>query len=305
MDLKQKLKQKRDDIEAKSKKQRDVPGRQGELIKDVQRYPRPLGVTMALHQYHSLIHYPQKTKIQGQLTPDNILQRTKELILQNWIINKGYLNNHLHSIEDISLLLQISPTLILRHMSRYNEKMAGMQGLGNDVGQLARELTFWAAKKGLEIQALAHHQYDALQASQGAEYKPFISREVNASIANLVSAQKPILDLIKITSPTTPNLPNVPGDTHNHLYMTTDMATKMIREKGPSLIEDQAALDAKKDTLFLTNPEIPNINARAQDLSEIGLSGNPKRAKQGKLDHENRRQRLEGIVEIEDADGLA
>lgn len=226
------------------------------------RYPRPLGFT-----------YLNQT-----------LKKTKEGTeewnkLRNLQINqciKLYVNEGMHwmgkqiPINQLAIYLNIEPNTLLILMNKEVERISNFFD-GNEGKRLARVTFLQGLKKSLEICALTEHQTKILLAQQGTEYVPFLTSEVNRSLANLINAQKPTHDLLKML--TEKQITNIlinldkQSETSGIHYLSPDEARVIIAESGPSLLGNPSAIAAKESELG----QLPDVLARNQDLSTIGV----------------------------------
>lgn len=241
------------------------------------RYPRPLGLTYALHQYHNLQEPQQKQEE---------LNKIKNLLINQWIANGMMLNNKLIPIADMSTYLNIpTQTLMLRAA---NQSMKIAKILNEDKARdWARAQFFSAQNLAIENHALARSQALMLLAQQGENYVPFLTSEVNKSLANLTAAQKPILDILKafMEKNSAPLIQlEVNTNKQSNTFVTPDEAVRQIRNESPSLIDNTTAIEAKMEAL----PGLPNINARTQDLATIGLRNPNIGTENGNLGHEKK-----------------
>lgn len=159
--------------------------------------------------------------------------------------------------------------------------------------------------------AQSQAQTDILMASQGTKYKAFESTEVNRSIANLITSQKPLQDYIKMLTDKIADNPYVNpskkfGNTGNR-YITPDEANNMVQNQS-SLLTSPEYLQAIENNLGA----LPDVNARNQDLTSIGIGlkkttilipDKPNYATKGTdphaEHHDTRRQKSEHITDIE------
>jgi hypothetical protein len=115
-----------------------------------------------------------------------------------------------------------------------------------------------------------------LIAQQGGEYVPFLTNEANKALANMINSNKPMIDLLNLFKPNTTIMPHSPSDGISSHSVTVDEATKLIRENSQSMIEDTTTLDAEY-TMIKDSIGLPDVSARNQDLSEIGIGRRKKK----------------------------
>lgn len=244
---KQKQSQERKLIE-KRKEQRET---------DPIRVPRPLGLTMALMEYHT-------SKNQ------DIITNIKQNQIEAWITTGMQLNGRVMNIQQLAIYLSLPVSYIMRVMSKAMNRVGNW--LKDDkLQETTRAIFSHALFSALENQALSLQQVHILLAEQGQQYVPFLSSEVNKALANNTAAQKPLHSLLEILKPNTTIMPiaNADGNSKN-VSVTPDEAIILIRNNSTSPIEDTKTLDAiwteEKGQL-----QLPDVDARNQDLSSIGI----------------------------------
>lgn len=266
-----------------------LPESDNNLITKGIRIPRERGYTHTLSHIHYLKDPQQKTRK---------LERFKKLIIENWILASYHYNNILTSIDELSILLNYKRRKLIRIHNeisieiskRYDDQAGG-------ISNLARVLIFQAYKKILKASSEAELQSQLLVSQQDGQYVPFLSAAANQAITNTLNSTKPMLELIKMIQPTNPSGTHIhnhipaSGNTQNNLYITQEKALLMIRENTTSPLEDEARLGTLLDPALAAS--LPNIDARTQDLSMIGIKGSAeeapnKKAKSGQLAHGKR-----------------
>lgn len=219
------------------------------------RVPRPLGFTYTVIQ----------SKKQGK-DMDKLIDKTIQL----------YINNNMHwngkqtPIQEMASYLNMNTQTLLMKANREVERISNFFD-GSEGQRFARVQFFNMVKKGLEIQALVSHQTQILMAQQGNEYVPFLTGEVNRSLTNLINAQKPMQELIKMLGEK--NAINIlinmdkQSETSGAHYLSPEQAMKMIQEQPSSLLGNAYLIEQKEAELG----ELPDVTARNQDLSKIGV----------------------------------
>jgi hypothetical protein len=232
------------------------------------RIPRLKGLTL------SLIH------IHKSQNP-NTLKQIKENILEQWLIQGLQVQGEYMNVEQLSQYLNMSTTAILLRMNRTMEKL-GNWIKDEKMQSTSRALFSMAIFKSLETASIASKQTALLMAEQGDKYVPFLTSEVNKSIANLIASNKPTQGLLEILKPNTTIMPYSSADgTSNKHTVTPDEAIKLIRENTKSIIEDPNSLEAIWAELN-AQKGLPDVDASHQDLSEIGIG---KGIKKGTKNH--------------------
>lgn len=268
-----------------------------------ERIPRPLGFTYLAQQMHNTNNEEEKQEIKTKL---------QNKIIDIYVANGMMLNNKTISLPELATYLNMPLKKLLKRVNR------GFQAIGNlfeDGGnkEFARVGIFRAFNWALEGKAIAEAQLRILMASQGDEYKPFISGEVNKAIANNTSAIKPLADLLKLMldSQSQPNSllnPVQNNTTNNNLFVTLDAATQMLNNSQNTLLTNPELLALAYQDIT-QNDEVPEVQAHKQhNLAQTGLrlpkkpEPNASLPKEDKLDrHDGRREASEGF-DILDSD---
>lgn len=254
------------------------------------RIPRPLGIT-----YQSINLRSQLNKEDQQL----LREKLQMLILKQWIANGLMLNNISYSIDDMITYTGLPLITIQRVMNA--EFMSMRKVLGKEeLGTLASVMISLSLKKILETEALSRSRVRMLETSEGGEYRAFVSAEVNKSYANLMTAQKQIVDLTKVIldAGKTTNIliqNNVPQTAQSTAHIGQEEALILINKATKSLIEDNEGLDRKMSAM----EGLPDINARNQNLTTIGIKhigdGPQEPTLEAINEHESRASRALGL----------
>lgn len=224
------------------------------------RIPRPLGLTLRAKQLH----------MEGDT--DSMI-KLKHILIEQWTNNGMVLNNQLYTPEQLSAYLNMPILYITKYMMKSLKNMGKVMDM-NKVEENARAIFGLCLKKGLEIQAQCQAQVGCLVAQQGGEYVPFLTPALNQALANLNATQLPMLSLLKTMTDKAPvnillqNMPTaiITGDAQAK-YLTTDEALKLITPGRPSMHQD---ISLAHDYISHI-PNLPSVDARTQDLREIGL----------------------------------
>lgn len=225
------------------------------------RVPRPLGFT-----YTSIILNNHKNNKEEY---NNLLNQLKQRTIEIWINNDMQLNGKQVKVTEIAQYLNLRTNQVLVMMNKEIERISNFFD-GPDGKRIARVSFFQGLKKSSEIMAQVQNQANILMCQQGTEYVPFLTGEVNRSLTNLINAQKPMQDLLKMLMEkhTTNIILPVDGTSSNggQHYLSPEQALEMLNN-DPSLLNNPAAIEAKEKELGL----LPDVLARNQDLSKIGV----------------------------------
>jgi hypothetical protein len=266
----------------KTKKQNPIP--------KGTRFPRPLGITLKAmegygtrisHILNPLPHPKQKNNIKPIVTEEQYnktKQRIKYDIIEHWTQQGMSLNKQSYTLNQLSIYLNMEIELIMKYSNIAMKKISKWIGDEQGMQDKARVLFFQSLKMGLENISLNRAQVDLLMASQGAEYKPFISSTVNQALANHTGALAPLLNLIKVleNKPSGGNTifnTQINNLTKNTQYITTDEALSLIRKNAESMADNPSLADTEIAKLGLES-SLPDVNARTQDLTAIGIRHN-------------------------------
>jgi hypothetical protein len=270
------------------------------------RVPRPLGLTI-------------KAQHLGTLTdPNQKQEKLKELhlyIIQYYILNDYTICKQYKTYQQLAQYLNIDEEVCMSYVVKCMKKNTELFDK-IDAQEQTRELIFSAQKKGLEIQALALNQVAILSRTQGDTYKPFVSGELNKSIANVISHNKNQADfafkyldaLLRIMGAQKDGqampLMGTKKAQEGTQFLSVSDALSLISQHNPreSWNEDMVkALMGPEGTQF------PDVRAATQDLRAIGIrhdgtqslpqenkasegNGTPEDGPDHKHHHENRRQ---------------
>lgn len=221
------------------------------------RVARPQGTTsLALTS-----RAPSKTEEEVHSLQTKIRQR----YIDEWISTGGYNNvtNRIVSIQELADTLQMTEEGIAEMM------MGRFNGFANlfdptqkaQVNQIASGAIFSGLKLGLESRHIALSQAQLLIGAQKGKYVPFLSKEANGAIANLIGANKGLTEIAKLLSDLASKSLGLPNEHDDPTaYLTPTEAIRIIGEQGRSMIEDTNLIEAKKAQLI----GIPDINPMTQ-----------------------------------------
>ena len=156
---------------------------------------------------------------------------------------------------------------------------------------------------GLEALDTARNQSLALVASQGQQYVPFMSSAVNQSIANLINAQKPLLELLRTLQPSGPSIAIQVNQGKNAVNaekaIGPNEAIMLINQEkqGRSLLENEAD-KAQLFNAYIAPLQLPEVIATKQQGASKELEANiyiPSKVKKHDV-----RNELDGTIITED-----
>lgn len=276
------------------------PAKTEEGTNSINRIPRPLGFTYAIITMNKDIDINNK---------DNNLRKLRTRIIELWTRDNMQLNGKMVTINQMATYLNMNPVGLMQEMNRELIRIGNFlddaQGKGFARALLIKGLNFC-----LENMAQSQSQSNMLVAQQGNKYVAFHTAETNRALANTANTQKYLQDWIKMLTDKNPenmyiNRDKQFGNTGNK-YITPDEANNMVQSHH-SLMTSQEYLEAKEKELGA----LPDVNARNQDLTTIGIGLKKKTIllpaaatevpiEGKKVPHESRRQRTENIIDIDE-----
>lgn len=210
----------------------------------ISRFPREKGLTQMSQFY--------------QENPNpNVLKTLQDYIVKLYIFNSFSLCKTPYSIPDMAQFLQIPiPTLHLKLQSSLNTlpNLLNQESLESSI----QSLISLSIQFSLEDRSKILDQYQSLKASQGSEYKPFISSEVNKALKLLLESNKSFQESLNPLIPKQGNntliLNQSPSQTQEQIYNTTEETLKLIQAQ-PSFLP----LKSNETILHQLEQSIPDI----------------------------------------------
>lgn len=256
------------------------------------RIPRTAGITLAIKHLNQ-IDDPKQKKKQFNKIIDRVLLR---------YVEDGYrLNGRTMSIDEVSSYLDIPVTRVIKESTRVIRTMSTIGDGEDGLQDLYRALLSLGLRNSLADRGRITKQADMLEADQGGTYTPFLTSALNQTHKNLMESNKPLMELIKILTPSDPAVViNNQNQQNQGQFLGTNEAVKLIDSKRTqTLLEspEQKALMAKK---YLQEGNIPEIVATKQQGYSAGgeslIKQKPKPSKVPK--HETRREDDGEIIDI-------
>jgi len=229
------------------------------------RHPRPLGLTyLNLQRLNHQKQGNEEDKKREQ-------ERMRKICIQIYTREGFKWMGKTVSINHMAAYLSITPEQLLKDSNAELQRISAFFE-GQEGRQFARGLHALGLQKSLEIMALCQSQTELLLAQQGNKYVAFLSAEVNKSLTNLIGAQKPFHDLIgryNDKNPINIFMPNgASSGTSGKEYLSPEDALLLIQNNSLSMASNTQLIEAKEAEL---KDQIPDVNARNQDLTKIGI----------------------------------
>jgi hypothetical protein len=131
------------------------------------RWPRPMGVTQMMVEYHK--------------TADTaLLDKAKSYLMQQWLISSGAICGRTYDIMQLSSFLKVPAEAIRSHMKTQllDTKIWDRDKQEEIINSLIGQQMLWALDDRMEVQ----QQLNVLKEAQGGRYQAFISAEVTKAI---------------------------------------------------------------------------------------------------------------------------
>lgn len=216
------------------------------------RIPRPLGLTTL-----SKAHQAQNT----ESSKSTVIHH----ILTNYITTGFTFLGIPCTIPQLSQLTSIPQPSILKGISKASTGLASMTN-PDQLQDTIRALQSVSINQSLQASGRMHEQSNILRASQGNEYKAFISSTYNIALKNELDASKQLMELAKALMPsqgTTINIQNNQNQGTEKAVSPADVVYLIEQKEGR--INPSADTD-NKDRLWLEYDlgNMPEVDARKQ-----------------------------------------
>lgn len=200
-----------------------------------QRYPRPSGLTLLAKSLQKASTEKESNRLKG-----DILKKTVSSYVNNGFTFMGKSTN----INDIAFFLQVSPNRVMKEISRYSKTLASIAD-PKQTQETLQAMVGLLLQNAMNDRGKVQKQADMIVAAQKGKYKPFVSKEANAALKNLMESNKPLIELIKLLQgpggtyiQNNVNNSDPTGAEEVQEAITIDSAVALINEKKPgSLLE--------------------------------------------------------------------
>lgn len=216
-----------------------------------------MGMTQALQEYHKT-NDPEK------------LSFIQSYFIQNWIMNNQFICGRLFSVMELSNFLKCDPDRIRLHMrdQLLNTKLWDKDKQEDLINALIGQHITWALEDRMAVEG----QVRLLQKSQGQQYTPFVSAEVNKAMGMKIQTTAQLGSILKsLQGGGSINIFNQQNNTEV-TYLTMEQAVQIVGEENAKMIgqgPDIQYLEAHYD-----QSELPEVVATKQlgiDTSKEGL----------------------------------
>lgn len=230
------------------------------------RFPRPLGTTAMINEYHKSNNIEDLMKVHNYL-------------INQWLVGNGVLCGITYDINSFSnrLGIDIEYVRIFMRDRLLASKIWDKDKQEELLQALMGEQLAWALEDRMEIS----HQLQILRDSQGGKYTPFISSEVNKTLKLKLESSTSLQSIIRnLTGGNTTNIFNQFNQQNNvgnpEKTISIEDARQIVVEaqKVISKTEEAKLLEAKYDISEL--PEVVATKQEGVDTSKEGLNLNKK-----------------------------
>ena len=161
---------------------------------NITRFPRPMGLTAMMQEYH-------KTKDPATLN------KAQEYLINTWLMGNGVICGIMYDINTFSQKLGIDINYIRMYM---RDRLLNSKIWDKDrqeeliIGLLGEQLS-WAMEDRMEVS----HQVQVLREAQGGKYTPFISAELNKALKLKLESSTSLQSIVRaMTGGSTTNIFN-------------------------------------------------------------------------------------------------
>lgn len=274
------------------------------MVKEVIRFPRPLGTTALSIEYSNNPNEENAIKVYNY-------------VIHQWMLNNGKFGNVSCDIKGLAKLINISPEYIQVYMRDQilNSKIWDPQLQNELVNGLLGQQLAWVLEDRMEI----NQQLDIMKNSQGGKYTPFISAELHKVLKLKLESSTSLQGLIRsFTGGTTTNIFTQINNTNQQ----EDSSGHISREEALQIVrESQYTLDDKSKEAKLLDTQydiqsLPEVVATQQDnAGEYGASFNANQAelrsitdnykeaiKVSSKEHHEQRREIEQNIDMDEID---
>ena len=220
----------------------------------VKRFPRPLGITSMMIQYHQ----------SGDTT---IISNAQNYLIGQWSMNNGMICGIHYSIAQLAMYIGVDPEQIKTYMRDkvLNSKIWDKENQEKILMGLLGEQLIWAMEDRMDIAS----QVQILQEAQGNKYVPYLTAELNKALKLRLDSSSSIQNIVRnMSGGGSTNIFNQIINANNNVqqqqqYITFEEARKILEDKSTTenTTDEAKILEAKYDIKSL-----PEVVAYAQGL---------------------------------------
>ena len=277
---------------------------------NINRLPRPLGITGLMVEYHKQEHQAKH----------ELYLKIRDSLINQWVITNGTICGKPYNLNQLADHLGCDTSAIQDFMKArlLSTKIWDKDVQEEMLNALIGQQVMWTMEDRMDIQS----QVDILKGSQGPEYKPFISGELNKALKLKLESTSSVQSIIRAFTGGVNNTLIFNQQNNNNTEVsgcTTEQALGIIQGELKALdsggISDAAFLESQypvhdeeqfpqvvaslqsgdrgsKEALNLASKE----QAKIVDNYRIHRSG------EGDRDHHELRREIEDMIDFEEVD---
>lgn len=219
------------------------------------RLPRPLGMTQALHEYH-------------KTSDPELLDKIQSFFIQYWVMNNGIICGKQLNLFELSQFLMCDQERIRLHIRDQvlSTKLFDKDHQEEIINSLIGQQIIWAMEDRMAIDG----QVRILQASQGNKYTPFVTSEVNRALGMKIQATGTLTNILKsLQSGGSINIFNQNNVNNQQNNLTIEKAVAIICEENAKTLDKPKEIKYIEERYDVDNPEVfPQVVANQMDTSD-------------------------------------
>lgn len=219
------------------------------------RLPRPLGMTQALHEYH-------------KTSDPELLDKIQSFFIQYWVMNNGIICGKQLNLFELSQFLMCDQERIRLHMRDQvlSTKLFDKDRQEEIINSLIGQQIVWAMEDRMAIDG----QVRILQASQGNKYTPFVTSEVNRALGMKIQTTGTLTNILKsLQGGGSINIFNQNNVNNQQNNLTLEEAVAIVCEENAKTLDKPKELKYIEERYDVDNPEVfPSIVANQMDTSD-------------------------------------
>lgn len=219
------------------------------------RLPRPLGMTQALHEYH-------------KTSDPELLDKIQSFFIQYWVMNNGIICGKQLNLFELSQFLMCDQERIRLHMRDQvlSTKLFDKDRQEEIINSLIGQQIVWAMEDRMAIDG----QVRILQASQGNKYTPFVTSEVNRALGMKIQTTGTLTNILKsLQGGGSINIFNQNNVNNQQNNLTLEEAVAIVCEENAKTLDKPKELKYIEERYDVDNPEVfPSVVANQMDTTD-------------------------------------
>ena len=219
------------------------------------RLPRPLGMTQALHEYH-------------KTSDPELLDKIQSFFIQYWVMNNGIICGKQLNIFELSQFLMCDQERIRLHIRDQvlSTKLFDKDRQEEIINSLIGQQIVWAMEDRMAIDG----QVRILQASQGNKYTPFVTSEVNKALGMKIQTTGTLTNILKsLQGGGSINIFNQNNVNNQQNNLTLEEAVAIVCEENAKTLDKPKEIKYIEERYDIEDPEkFPSVVANQMDTSD-------------------------------------